>query len=241
MGNQNIMQLIMIGLLLLCGYLYLFQLAARRTENKSSVPFVAVILLLIYLAVAVPLLLIIRSLGSTEMTLTALLLLFACVALFIALYGLARNFRDVSKGMLALFLVYSLAVAYITVFSRERVRGSSSGAGGIYLFRFDMISEAVRTRSLEPVNHLLLNVAMFVPFGILLPMICPEKLSRWSYALMLGLMFTIIIEFTQMLLRLGQTDLTDIVANAFGAVLGYCLYRIFASIRAAGRRDDDSE
>ena len=238
-NSQDALQLIMIGILLLCGYIFLFQLVARKTENKNSVPVIAIVLLLIYLMIVVPVILIIRSMGSTEMMLIAVLLLFACAALFFALYGLAHNFRQVNKGMLALFLAYMLAVGYITMFSRDQVRGNSSKMGGIYLFRFEMIEEAIRQRSLQPLNHMLLNVAMFVPFGFLLPLICPEKLSRWSYALMMGLMFTTLIEFTQMMLRLGQADLTDIVTNVLGALIGYLFYRLYARIR--GNREADEE
>ena len=229
MGTQDILQYIMIVIVLMCGYLFLFQIAARRTENKNSIPAIAIVLLLIYLAVSLPLFFIIGSMGSQGMMLIAVLLLFSCLVAFFSLYGLVKNFKEVSKGMLALFLVYLLAVAYITIFSRKQVRLNSS-EGGIYLFRFDMIDQAIRTRSLDPVNHLLLNVALFVPLGFLLPMIYPEKLARLSYILMMGLMLTTIIEFAQMMLRLGQADLTDIVTNVLGAVSGYLVYIIYARI-----------
>ena len=238
MGNQDIMQIIMIGILLLCGYLYLFQMVAHRTENKSSIPVIAIILLLIYLAISVPIVFIINSLGSTEMIIAAILLLFACTGLFISLYGLIHNFQKINKGMLALFFVYILAVAYITIFSRVRVRGNSSGAGGVYLLRMDLIQEAIRSHSLEPVNHLLLNVAMFVPFGFLLPLIYPERLAKLSYALLIGLILTTIIEFTQMMLRLGQADLTDVITNTLGAIIGFFLFRLFGLFRA---QDHDAE
>ena len=134
MNNQDIMQIILIAILLLCGYLYLFQLVAKRTENAYALPFVAVILLVIYLFIAVPLLLIIRRLGSVDQMLLALLILFSCAFLFAAIYALIRDFRSVNKGMLALFLVYTLAVGYITIFSRDGTNDTT-----ITLSRFDSI------------------------------------------------------------------------------------------------------
>ena len=229
MNNRDIMQLILIAILLLCGYLYLFQLVAKRTENAYALPFVAVILLVIYLFIAVPLLLIIRRLGSVDQMLLALLILFSCAFLFAAIYALIRDFRSVNKGMLALFLVYTLAVGYITIFSRDGTNDTT-----ITLFRFDSIEKAIRTRSLDPLNHILLNIAMFVPMGFLLPFVQPQKLAKLSYALLMGMLFTTIIETTQMLLRLGQADLTDIVTNVLGAVIGYLLYRIARRFQQPG-------
>lgn len=215
------MQLILIAILLLCGYLYLFQLVAKRSENAYALPFVAVILLVIYLLIAVPLMVILRRMGSVDRILLALLILFSCAFLFASIYSLIRDFRNVNKGMLALFLVYTLALGYITIFSRDGTNDAS-----ITMFRFDAIEKAIRTRSLDPLNHILLNVALFVPVGFLLPFVQPQKLARLSYALLIGMMFTTIIETTQMLLRLGQADLTDIVTNVLGAVIGYLLYKI---------------
>lgn len=231
MGNQDILNYIMIGIMLLCGYLFLLQVVTQRTENKGSIPFIAIMLLLIYLFISVPVLFIISTLGNTGMIVIALLLLFACVAVFFSIYGLFHHFRDINKGMLALFLTYMLAVGYVTLFSQDRLSGTSAGAGQVFMFRFDMFQEAFRTRSLEPINHIILNVAMFVPFGFLLPMIYPEKLSRLSYAVLMGLMFTTIIEFTQMIQRLGQAELTDIITNSLGAIIGYLFYKVFARFR----------
>ncbi len=226
MSTQDILQLIMMGVVFLCGYFYLFQLAARRTENKNSVPLVAIVLLIIYALITIPLMFILSRMGSTSLILISLLLLFSSIILLTAFIGLTRHFREVNKGMLALLVVYILAVAYVTVFSRSSGRTIGSDARGSFLFRADLIREAVRTRSLEPVNHLLLNVALFVPLGVLLPFIYPKELSRWTYALMAGLMLTTAIEVTQLMLRLGQADLTDMVTNTLGALIGYGLYRM---------------
>ncbi|MBQ9719960.1 MAG: VanZ family protein [Oscillospiraceae bacterium] len=221
MYTQDLMQLALIAILLLCGYLYLLQIVTRRTENAVALPVIAVILLIIYLFIAIPLVFILQRLGSAGQVLLALLLLFACAFLFAAVYGLYRNFREINKGMLALFLVYTLAIGYVTIFSRDGKNDTS-----IFLFRFDAFEKAIRTRSLEPIYDILLNVALFVPMGFLMPFVLPEKLDKWSYALMTGLMFTTVIEATQMLLRLGQADLTDIVTNALGAVIGFFFYRL---------------
>ncbi len=223
MNIRDMMYYILIAILLLCGYIYLLQAAVKRTQNSAAVPLISVLLLVIYLMIGIPVIVIISRLGSMETILLSLLLLASCVFLVLAVSGLIRNFRSVRKGMMGLFLVYLLAVAYITVFSRDGTNDAT-----ISMIRFDSIEEAIRTRSLEPMNHIFLNIAMLVPLGFLFPMICPEKLGKWSYALVLGMMLTTAIEMTQMLLVLGQADLTDIITNTLGTLIGYW---IFAAVR----------
>lgn len=233
-NSQDILQLIMIGILLLCGYIFLFQLVARKTENKASVPIIAVILLFIYLLVAIPLVLIIGRMGSTAMMLQSLLILFACLALFAAVLGMIRNFRELNKGMLALFITYVLALGYITIFSRDETNDTS-----IFLFRMDVIREAIRTRSFEPLQHILLNIAMFIPLGLLFCAIYPEKTMKFGYAAALGMICTTIIETTQMLLKLGQADLMDILTNVLGAIIGYLIFRLFHRFRREEEYEDE--
>lgn len=233
-NSQDILQLIMIGILLLCGYIFLFQLVARKTENKANVPIIAVILLFIYLLVAIPLVLIIGRMGSTAMMLQSLLILFACLALFAAFIGMVKNFRELNKGMLALFITYVLAVGYITIFSRGETNDTS-----IFLFRMDVIQEAIRTRSFEPLQHILLNIAMFIPLGLLFCAIYPEKTMKFGYAAALGMICTTIIETTQMLLKLGQADLMDILTNVLGAIIGYLIFRIIHRFRREEEYEDE--
>ena len=63
-----------------------------------------------------------------------------------------------------------------------------------------------------------------MPFGFLLPHIDLDGLDDITCPLLFSLLLTILIETTQMMLNLGQADLTDIVANVLGGVLGYVVY-----------------
>lgn len=222
MSEQNVFQVAIIGVLLVCGYIYLFQLVSRRITYQIKRSVLAAVLLFAYAMIMGPLVYIISSLQSTEMLLFTLLMLLSCVVLFVSINGLIQNLRSVNKGALALFLVYILAMAYITLFSREFDKETS-----VYIFRTDLITRAIREKSLEPMKHILLNVAMFIPMGVMLPFVYPEKLNRWDMVIPLALMVTTLIETTQLLLRLGQADLTDIVANTLGAVVGFLGYRLF--------------
>ena len=230
MANQNMMQMVLAGILLLCGYIYLLQIVLKRSANKNAAPFIAVFLLAIYGVAAAVLLFALSAMGSSEMTVMGLLLLIAAGVLTAAVFGAIRSFRQLKKGMLAMFLIYLLGVAYITIFSRDVKTGDTL----IQMAPFAAFTQK-RANSAEMINHMLLNVGMFVPLGLLFPLIYPEKLSHWGYILGIGLTGTVLIETTQLLLRLGVCDIDDIIANTLGAVVGYVIYLIYR--RFTGREE----
>ena len=220
-GNIDLMQLVLVAILLLCGYFFLFQAVAKRAASRSAIPVLAVVLLLVYLLIALPLVLIISQMGGMSFTFLALLILAAFIGLVAFLAFLFKHFRQINKGMLLLFLLYLLMTGYFTIFSRRgRVQTE-------IMLKFDSIEEAVRRHSLQPLQHLWLNVAMFVPLGMLFPAICPQHLNKLSCVLPLGMLLTTLIETTQLILRIGQCDLEDLVANTAGACLGLLLYRLY--------------
>ena len=234
MISQELVQLVLVVLLLLCGYIYLFQIVARRTTNKAALPLIAVVLLLLYAAVTIPLMYLISQLGSMEYILIMALILLACVVLFAAGYGLIRNFSQINKKFLILFILYILVVSYVTIFGRREGENDTS-----ILMTFDSVRTAFEQGSFEPLNHLALNVVMFVPLGFLFPLIDPEGLDRPSYAFFIGLMASTIIESVQLLLRIGQCDAEDILANTVGAIVGLYIFRIAQRIRTARENKEE--
>ena len=218
-GNFDSMQLLLIVILLLCGYFYLFQAVARRAASRASIPLLAVVLLGVYLLISLPLVLIISQMGGMSFAFLALLILAAFLGVYAFISFVIKNFRDCNKTALVMFLLYLLMVSYFTVFSR---RGKVQTD---ILLSFDSIQEAMNRHSLAPLQHLWLNIVMFVPIGALFAAIHPS-LARVSTVLPLGMLLTTIIETTQLLMRNGQCDLEDLAANTVGALLGLLLYKL---------------
>ena len=71
------MQLLLIVILLMCGYFYLFQAVARRAASRASIPLLAVVLLGVYLLISLPLVLIISQMGGMSFAFLSLLILAA--------------------------------------------------------------------------------------------------------------------------------------------------------------------
>ena len=219
--NIDIVKYIVMGVLLVCGYFFLLHTMTGHMSGKKGVFGLALVLFFVYAAIAIPLMIILNQMGNSNFVLLALLLLLSCFVLFTILYNFIRDFRELNEGMLVLFILYVLMVSYITIFSR------SEGHSRAILLRMDSFQEAIRNKSLEPLNHVMLNAAMFIPIGILFPLINPERLGHILYVGPLGLTMSTLIEATQMFFQIGQCDAEDIVANTAGAVIGVILFKLY--------------
>ncbi len=100
-------------------------------------------------------------------------------------------------------------------------------------FPFLAFWEAWNTFTLQVWLNPLLNIAMFVPLGMFLPL-AAKLLQRWYWMLTAGAGTSLIIEMAQYILGRGQADVDDLICNTLGAMLGYCLCMLFVSL--AGKR-----
>lgn len=70
----------------------------------------------------------------------------------------------------------------------------------------------------------LANIALFVPFGLLLTASAP-RMSWWG-ATLAGCASSVLIEVVQILLPTRFPTLSDVIANTAGAALGWLLWRL---------------
>ena len=76
------------------------------------------------------------------------------------------------------------------------------------------------------VRQIILNIAMTVPFGFLLPMTTKRKISS-VHVLFFTLILSLSIETLQFVLSSSRTpDITDVITNFIGGAFGYGLYKI---------------
>lgn len=76
---------------------------------------------------------------------------------------------------------------------------------------------------LNSFENLVGNVAVFMPFGYLLPCIS-RKSQSWITVLCKGFLFSTAIELFQLFSAFGAFDVDDLLLNSFGVLLGYLLY-----------------
>ena len=81
--------------------------------------------------------------------------------------------------------------------------------------------EAYQRFTLQIWLNVLLNIALFVPLGFLLPPL--SKLFRkWYAALGAGFGVSLLIELSQFFTGRGMCDVDDLFTNTLGAMLGWC-------------------
>ena len=145
--------------------------------------------------------------------------------------GVAPNMTEVRRKYANSFVIglgalYILAVLYFTLFWR------SGGWIGRYELRLNLIPfywiwEPMLTDAPFSPAHVLLNILLFVPLGVLLGKSLPmRKLGRTALA---ALTFSLCIELIQPLF--GRiTDVDDLLLNVIGAVLGYLSIRLLQRV-----------
>lgn len=125
-----------------------------------------------------------------------------------------------------LLLCYLGGLAAVTLMNRME-----SGMGmGIQLRPFLAFWEAWNAFTLQVWLNPLLNIAMFLPLGVLLPL-AVKRFQRWYWMLAAGAGISLVIEGLQHFLSRGQADVDDLICNTLGAMLGYCLVMLFLSLK----------
>ncbi len=69
-----------------------------------------------------------------------------------------------------------------------------------------------------------LNVVLFVPLGILLPLFCRTFWPMYRMVLF-GFLFSLSIELLQ-IFTIRATDVNDLITNTLGTFLGWCIARV---------------
>lgn len=143
----------------------------------------------------------------------------------------------VREGMLVLFWMFCGAMALLTLFPRWVVpalvdiwHGYGWNAGDYPFF-------TMGTVSLKPLGTLydpfifLGNVVMFLPFGVLVPLLW--RGVGWGRALLLGVCLTFFVESCQLLV--GRAfDVDDLMLNALGVLAGYGIWRLWRRLAPGG-------
>lgn len=80
------------------------------------------------------------------------------------------------------------------------------------------------------------NLALFGPLGLLLPVLLPKVDSFWRIGVT-SLLFSLLLEVTQLVGGLGSFDVDDLLLNLVGGLLGWLVYRAGSALLGrAGRR-----
>ena len=140
------------------------------------------------------------------------------------------------KWMKLLFIVYILLVIKVIIFKYPYEQLYAivqtwqkdvilEGLGSANFTPFKTIKMYIEyADKLNSVENLAGNILVFVPFGMLFPLIRSSK-SGFLDVFANALILVLGIEIFQLFSAFGAFDVDDIILNCFGAMLGYIAYR----------------
>lgn len=126
-----------------------------------------------------------------------------------------------------MFYIYIIMLSYFLFFSERYGRDLVTEEYNLKLFK--EIKRFIKYRKyigLECfVVNIVGNILAFSPFGFFLPLL--NKSYRKFYVIaFLSILFSLIIESSQFLLKVGVFDVDDILMNSVGGILGYLAFYI---------------
>ncbi len=135
--------------------------------------------------------------------------------------------------LVALFVVYLVLLAWIILWKLEvPYVGAAAGLPRpIKLIPYVAGGGVGASKPLEVVA----NILLFAPFGIYLGMLAPRW--RWWQAAAVFVAVSLLFETVQYLLSVGSADITDVIDNTLGGMLGLGLLAL-ARRRLRERTDD---
>ena len=142
-------------------------------------------------------------------------LLSPCVILLILLILQKLYFKDFKK--MVLYMIFSMYL--IAVFRVTKLPDSLH-------MHFNPRLQLIPFYDIQnDLFNSFLNICLFIPFGFFLPALW-RKFFSFKNTLITALCFTTFIELTQLFCN-RLTDVNDIITNTLGALIGFCVCRLF--------------
>ena len=138
---------------------------------------------------------------------------------------LCRIFRKYTKQLrlasLILFCFSILLILKLTIFNRE------PGDFTACFVPFYSLVEAKVER--EIYRSSLMNIFLFMPYGMTLPFVISSKRSkRIIVTILSALILSGVIEFIQYKFSLGRCETDDVICNSIGAAMGTISYLLYS-------------
>ncbi|WP_334072597.1 VanZ family protein [Paenibacillus sp. A14] len=131
------------------------------------------------------------------------------------------------KVIFAITIFYTLLILYFLFFAFGRVGKADRIAEYTFIFLPDSF---FRVPSLSDLLHPTLmdfvgfgNIAAFIPFGILIPLLYRIRFVRFMTWFILSIL---LLETIQAFTLLGSFDMNDVIQNSSGAAIGFGAYKL---------------
>ena len=166
---------------------------------------------------------------------------FAAIWLMIRIaIWIKEKYIDWMREAILLLMYINLAVILrFTFFPMSKVDGHIQplvfDVATAFPFRVNLLP-LVKLFDYDSKKDLLLNVignaAMFVPSGIVLPIVY-KRLNTFGKVLLVGVGISLCIEIIQLPFSVRATDVDDLILNTIGVIVGYGIYTLVQCVRGA--------
>lgn len=136
------------------------------------------------------------------------------------------------KAVCAVLLVGWAAVTVFVTLLRSEPNEFAARQWNLQLFL--AWREAYQRFTLQIWLNVLLNIALFVPLGVLLPLLW-KPFRKWYAALGAGFGVSLLIELAQLFTGSGMCDVDDLFTNTLGAMLGWCAAMLVLALHQKSR------
>ena len=130
-----------------------------------------------------------------------------------------------------IFIIYLLVLGYHLFLSDSLGKREIAES---YRYNFTLFKEIFRyVKNIDVIGLKLVviniagNIMAFVPFGIFVGYFLNNSKYTFIKTILLGLIFTVVIEGIQLITRVGICDIDDILLNFIGIVTGGICSKIF--------------
>ena len=143
--------------------------------------------------------------------------------------------RKIQWGTVVFLIIYLLILAYVCFLSERFGRAEVQKTYHINLIPFhEMIRFYTYRENLGMeafVINMFGNVAAFIPFGFILPILRWNRRKGLKYTVMMTFCLSLTVESIQLLCRVGAFDVDDLILNTLGGVVGYMIFCLMNRIR----------
>ncbi len=124
-----------------------------------------------------------------------------------------------NKFTTVLFMIYLIVLFWILLF---KLGVHFSNMGKIHSINLIPFSKPSMSNGKADFNEMILNVIIFVPLGVYAGIL----FKRWIFVkkILLLLLISLLIEVLQFILRLGVSDITDVITNTLGGIAGLMIF-----------------
>lgn len=143
-----------------------------------------------------------------------------CLILVVLSIAYRRKMTNWKRGVFIIFLIeYLFLLFYITIIKREPT--SDIQVEWMPLWSYFVRGERLPNIVLE----VILNVFLFIPFGVLM------GIRRFSLkcTMLYSFCLSVVIELIQLITKRGLCETDDVIHNLLGTVLGFGIVRLMVS------------